>query len=313
MRKSITVLFLLSLIFANVEAVAENYIVREDRVWVKDIEDGSTWREWFEGTTQINGTTYHNLHLRATYPEYVVEDVIAYMREEDGKVYSITANPIVGVGVGSIFQTLRIAQTDKEALAYDFNAKEGETIVRFSNADDCVIDGLSIEWSRLYNTMNVTGTISRESCGNAFYGYNTCSESSRLYPACVGSILSGVGDPTTPVCFPGLENQYDSSTAFVVDATLLDKEGNVLYKYSDSHPLSVVDATAESVKIVGNHLYISSADEATCVHVYDACGRQVMVAEGMACNDVSLCSLGKGIYVIYIICRDSKQVVKAAL
>ena len=161
--------------------------------------------------------------------------------------------------------------------------------------------------------MYVTNAIGCESYGNTFYGYKTRTVESQLYGTYTASILQGVGDPMTPVCFPGLVSVYDSSTAYVIDTTLLDGNGNVLYQASNTQPLSAVDAIAESIKIVDNHLYVPAADEATCVHVYDACGRQVMVAEGMACNDVSLCSLGKGIYVINIICRDSKQVVKAAL
>ena len=313
MRKSITVLFLLSLIFANVEAVAENYIVREDRVWVKNIEDGSTWREWFEGTTQINGKTYHDLHLRATYPDYTVEDVIAYMREEGGKVYSITANPVCDNRGASIFLNLRIAQTDQEALAYDFNAQVGESIVRFVDAEDCVIDALGADWSSLFNTMYVTNAIGCESNGNTFYGYKTRTVESQLYGTYTASILQGVGDPMTPVCFPGLVSVYDSSTAYVIDTTLLDGNGNILYQASNTQPLSAVDAIAESIKIVDNHIYVSGADDTTQVQVVDTCGRQVLEARGEACSDISLSALNRGIYVISIVTRNSRQVTKFAL
>ena len=313
MRKSITVLFLLSLIFANVEAVAENYIVREDRVWVKDIEDGSTWREWFEGTTQINGKTYHDLHLRATYPDYCVEDVIAYMREEGGKVYSITANPVCDNRGASIFLNLRISQTDQEALAYDFNAQVGESIVRFVDAEDCVIDALGADWSSLFNTMYVTNAIGCESYGNTFYGYKTRTVESQLYGTYTATVLQGVGDPTTPVCFPGLVSVYDSSTAFVIDTTLLDGNGNILYQASNTQPLSAVDAITESIKIVDNHIYVSGADDTTQVQVVDTCGRHVLEARGEACSDISLSALNRGIYVISIVTRNSRQVTKFAL
>lgn len=67
------------------------------------------YRLQFNGTTEINGKTYHNLLKYQTYTKVYCNDIIAYMREEDKKVY-ITYSK----------------DSSYEFLVFDFGLKEGD-------------------------------------------------------------------------------------------------------------------------------------------------------------------------------------------
>ena len=144
--------FLFSFLFAGaLSASAEQYksMIRYDRVWEYIYihwNDTRTYYVKLDGTEEINGKTYHRLvafkEVRYTYDYdaqvYILDtnddylNYEGYLREEDGKVYTLVATGINEWG--NRFMKLYVpgqAISDsyilEEKLLYDFTIKEKES------------------------------------------------------------------------------------------------------------------------------------------------------------------------------------------
>ena len=85
------------------------------------VEDGKLWKvraqnctvtssygfidynQWFEGTKVIDGKTYNVLKAQITFPELSEVYEIAYMREDQGKVYSVSNPEIAGIAKWNLY------------------------------------------------------------------------------------------------------------------------------------------------------------------------------------------------------------------
>ena len=144
-------MFVLAILAVVFSASAEEYksMIRYDRVWehvsiyynMKDV-----YYVRFDGPEEINGKTYHRLvsfrHARYDYGSdlqpYVfdVDDSYykheGYLREEDGKVYTLLSDAEVGDGYcrGTLYipggKGSHPANLEEKVI-YDFSCKEGES------------------------------------------------------------------------------------------------------------------------------------------------------------------------------------------
>ncbi len=204
----------------------DNIMVREDRVWQQNLYLGDVWDEWFDGTTVIGGKNYHNLHFRETKDGKVQEFIIAYMREEGGKVYMIAAKlepEQYGRFMGAVYRNY-----DTELLVYDFNLEEGD-VMRLTADPAAVPDDI---WppskGRYFNEWKVMKKYVMEYGGTLFDAFEVETfNNGRLDDRF--TIITGLGGMRSAMCFPGTVNMYDCSEGRVVGAKLLDRQGNVLY------------------------------------------------------------------------------------
>ena len=154
-------LSLLSVLLSTaVSASADEYksMIRYDRVWEYlniHWNDMQVYHVKFDGQEEINGKTYHRLvAFRKASFSYEYDDQLSlfdidndyydhegYLREEDGKVYTL----IVNDGQDPAYQGLSIytpdfsypdSSTIEEKLIYDFTCKEGD-IYTGMQVEDC--------------------------------------------------------------------------------------------------------------------------------------------------------------------------------
>lgn len=122
------------------KAINANRTVREDRIWQYESTGGHDdcfTNMRFYGTTEIEGKTYYNCYIYPSDREFSTDKdnmftkLYAYVREEDGKVYSHWPEWILRTGV--VFDPMYYSQvnyrnvTSGETLVYDFSLGEGET------------------------------------------------------------------------------------------------------------------------------------------------------------------------------------------
>lgn len=155
MKRISTRLLLLSLLsfllVGTFSASAEEYksMIRYDRVWEHisiHWNDRQVYHVKFDGTEEINGKTYHRLvaFRKASYDydsdsqPYLFDvnenyyEHEGYMREEDGKVYTLILKNVQEDGYADIYlYTPDSSYSDsyiiEEKLLYDFTCKEGES------------------------------------------------------------------------------------------------------------------------------------------------------------------------------------------
>lgn len=141
MKKVLFIFMLLSFLCCGT-SVAENQFIREDRVWnyiIHSIGEVNYYlfKMKFDGTTEIDGKTYHNLKTydcfgynydRETGQSTLVEEVestsVFYLREEEGKVY------VYYRGKGNSYFFVDVPEgydEPSETLLYDFNLNPGES------------------------------------------------------------------------------------------------------------------------------------------------------------------------------------------
>lgn len=213
---------------------SENQLVREDRIWTyhndycgtvephKDININIR----FSGTTEINGKTYHNCYAYKEENEFSEIDspIIAYMREEDNKVYAyyqlfdiqdFEENIInqYGIDIMAIGPTTRKYNCENcERMIFDFNLKKDDIL--WFNRD-------KIESDRAF--MTVTDVFETDYEGNIFLTQQYGDPRSLNYTA-----YEGVGSFTGLLPYPGAESiDYSHSTYCLLKMTDLD--GNILF------------------------------------------------------------------------------------
>lgn len=274
-----------------------NIIVREDRVWVHIIEDGSTWTEWFDGTTVINGTTYHKLRLREANPDNVVirDFIAAYMREENNKVYMIAAvEP-----KNDIFWGVRYYNYDAELLIYDFNLSEGDYMLMTEDQSVASSDIWPLFENELHNKLFLTKKIYKEYEGNIFNSYIFTANGDDNKPSSY-EVIKDVGSPTSALCFPIAAYRHDSIMGWVRAVKVYDIDGSLIFDYLAAKMLSADDVECGGVVIEGGCVKVDEAGADCRVDVYDTCGSLVLTATGEACAETSLDGLARGIYIVRV-------------
>ncbi|MDE5793756.1 MAG: hypothetical protein K2I08_03450 [Muribaculaceae bacterium] len=149
--KSRLFLFLCFIISTSISVKAEEYksMIRYDRIWEHisiNWGDLNAYYEKFDGSEEINGKTYHRLvsYCKASYnydaegKPYILnvdENYFrheGYLREEDGKVYTLLSN--VEYDDNRFSGTLYVPEGNeahpvdlKEKLLYDFTCMEAES------------------------------------------------------------------------------------------------------------------------------------------------------------------------------------------
>lgn len=294
---------LLSAVMANAQAAP--YIVNEDIVRRTEFEvfdytvneaSIAVMEEWFDGTREINGQTYHDLHVKYDYKGKTEEYITAYMREENGSVYSIIANEIPRDVLSQISDHAYLLPiiANEEANIYTFNIAKGEEYNWFINQD---IANDFLVTSSVSNTQYVTA-ISNETFSSRIFkkisleSYYKMGLRFKSY-----DVYEGFGYIGNLLCFPGLVNVYETPTArYVKSCTLYDKTGNLIAKFGDTEGLQ--DVTAVAVRVEGKHIVMPEAGAESRVEVYNVAGVEVLTASGADCKDVDLSQLDRGIYIV---------------
>lgn len=140
-------------------------MIREDRIWEYYNDQNNTgWsarklklmRAKFDGTTEINGQTYHDFVsiyrrvFESHHPEYIPDydlisdkrEVIAHIREENGRYYMILPKDATDESELFWFIENYYGSPEYETLIYDFNREKGETYNRISHLPEEVIEGI---------------------------------------------------------------------------------------------------------------------------------------------------------------------------
>lgn len=277
-----------------------NIMVREDRIWEHYGFDGSIWTEWFEGTTEINGKTYHNFHLRDVKPDNSeVELLIAYMREDAGKVYMIASEltPLQQKIFGSAFYR----NYEDELLVYDFNLNKDDVMLM---TQDPIVQSSKI-WplttGEYQNVHYITDKFVLEYQGKTFDTY----EVTVIYPynghKWQYEVIKGVGGFQSAMCFPVLSSRYDCIEGKLHRVKLYDLDRNLLFDSYGAQMLSATDVEADGgVNFDGKVIRIDEAGADCRVDIYDTCGSLVRSNAGEACAETSLDGLARGVYIVRV-------------
>ena len=279
-----------------------NIMVREDRIWQHIVSDGSKWDEWFEGTTVINGKTYHNLHLRETEEDGTQQEfIVAYMREKNSKVYMIAAKLLPEQR--RIFMTAAFDNYDDELLVYDFNLCEGD--VMYMTEDPNVLSEHK-NWPfpayEIQNEQHISKQFTIESQNTIFDAYEVSIKYKHYRdPTTQYIVIKGVGGEVSAMCFPVLKNQYDCSEGSVRGVKLYDSDHNLLFDSWNVKYLSAADVEAGGgVSVEGGCVRVDQAGADCRVDIYDTCGSLVRSNLGEACAETSLEGLARGVYIVRV-------------
>lgn len=282
-------LFLFSTLVGIKYSVAEEYVplVREGVEWGYAAANPSFvytelsyYRLQFSGTTEIGGKTYHNLYKYNGFNllDYAPRTLIAYMREEDRKVYICYDH-----------------NQSTEYLLYDFGLNEGESY----NATD-LLCGPNIK-------VKCIGT-----------GYVETTEGRRRYlkiersepqPYFFDMLIEGIGPCSSTsyidsgsLSMPFYDKSYENQTFDILlyQRTVLDGDnkyyqGNMIYKIpvsfetigskdpsvwywekpqSDGVESTMSDGTDVEIAVEGNAVNVSSAStDILYVETFDLEGR----------------------------------------
>lgn len=278
-----------------------NIMVREDRIWEHIIEDGSKWNEWFEGTTVINGKTYHNLHIRETEADGTQQEfIVAYMHEDQGKVYMMAAK--LKPEQCRIFGSASFRNYEEELLIYDFNLKDGDKM--FMTEDPSVLAKHSI-WPDLLqecqNEQYITNQYALEYKGSIFDAYEVTLIYAYNGEKTSYQVIEGVGGNESALCFPALHNEFDCAEGTVIRVKLYDSDHNLLFDSWNVKYLSAADVEADGgVSVEGGCVRVDQAGADCRVDIYDTCGSLVRSNLGEACSETSLEGLARGVYIVRV-------------
>ena len=278
--------------------------VREDRVWIYRAEVsqgdkvGYEYHMRFDGVTEIDGKTYHNLNtVKAVGYSYegsgstpteieIPERLTFLMREDDGRIYRHAPLPS---SPESDYMGWNVS--DGEALVYDFNLSEGDAV--------SVVDSFGQPVGGKVTSVSVL-EISGEECK----AYTMLLDGSGLEY----EIIEGIG-VTTIGCLPYIQTDMVAGGTIpgyapTADARqslyqVTDLDGNVIYqsdKCLDWPWVGVETATRDDFSIEYRDSMISvrgGQSSASEIIISDMSGK--MVARGE--NTVSTSSLQPGVYV----------------
>ena len=270
-----------ALLSAALSAAAEEYksIIRYDRIWEHisyHWEDRQVYHERFNGTEEINGKTYHQvISFRKsgfafnddgqTYLFDIDESYYqheGYIREEDGKVYTIVinANPDSEVNGYDWYVLLNWRPNEEELprieekLIYDFSCKEGESFVGH-NVSSYMVTEVTFK----VNSIEIID-INGEQCRK----FNICPVDwvDFTFPMVEGIGIDGYGCLTTlnflevPTC-PCINYEFNR---------VLSSEGDVQYRTHDCFDIPYNVAGMDG---------IDADPKESDATLYDAMGRRI--------------------------------------
>ena len=307
----------------------------------KLVEDGKLWkqREWesenvfeaekcyrdieqrFDGTTEIDGKTYHNLKARQTYPRLTDEHIVAYMREEDGRVYT-RGNMEVAKDMLNLFYCDNFLRFEPaEALVYDFNLLEGDTYHWFSDSE------INARYKAGYDSwisepVEVTEIRSIDYEGKAFrvqdIKYRYPSTLPNWYSYFRGMVIEQIGDYNGNIAYPGMPHAFESGGIY--DIEVYAPDGSLIYK-SDRHyaeygeegvgSASIDGATAPRFAINDHELTLTAAEGNAEVSLVSLHGNVLLHTTAQSGGKIDLSDLASGIYLIQI--RDRRESVTAKI
>lgn len=241
-------------------ASGENDLVREDRVWKywSDVNVNMTpssdilLNQKFSGTTEIDGKTYYNCYVWKDSEEFSTETalLIAYMREENGKVYAryipeIIQTPAEDLGIDVIPYTTFIPSYDldkyenmygKDILLYDSSLTKGDVHYITSKDDDYPVFFTVKEVNEIENS-GFTRRYWILSNGIGSYGY-----------------LEGIGDLCGLLPLPGpLPPTYGIDPWRLVSVE--DASGGILYAADDNPSTTHISELTNQATIVSQKYY----------------------------------------------------------
>ena len=283
---------------AKAPRLTENRMVREDRKWVSDVivmsyrnygdlkRHNAWWTQWFEGTREINGQLYHDLHFRYDVDRTSHEYIIACMREEDGRVYMRTPDDVDREWLENIYKRIfdlsYFWAYEEEALLYDFDLLPGDKFERFKAEES---DNVSVLAADQYEVI---------SCGHTHRAI-TYIEDGYSY-----LVIDGLGIPqyNWSLCFPfsgpGLDNEYRGIRGHYV----YDGDGNMIFNIRDIKELGVEDVEEVYINISADRIVMPDCGSCARIEVYNTAGTQILSVDGEACAEVSLEALPAGIYIV---------------
>ena len=302
------------------------------------VEDGKLWKvraqnctvtssygfidynQWFEGTKVIDGKTYNVLKAQITFPELSEVYEIAYMREDQGKVYSVSNPEIAGIAKWNLYCNSYLFNTE-EAMVYDFNLTPGESYYWFDPAkNDQILDKIAAEFPLnesemvfLRNPFEVTDlkTINQfkypireqyikgeSKTGNSF---------TTVFYDRVGSIQANLP-------FPCLKYSFDCPSTW--DIEVFDPDGSMIFSTKE---LNGVESTSISVEgalgyeVTDSEIIVNGITGKATVVLLTPAGKIVKTVHIRDGETVDLSDMTHGVYILHIIDDASRISDKVAL
>ncbi|MDE5871154.1 MAG: hypothetical protein K2H22_04300 [Muribaculaceae bacterium] len=279
-KGSVLPLLLSCLISGVFSASAEEYrsMIRYDRVWEYLETYWDTWSVYyvkFDGAEEINGKTYHRLvafrkakgvddndhqsHLTDIDENFYRHE--GYLREEDGKVYTLISNAVYSDGffLGGLYMPTDNGEhpTDlEERLIYDFTCNEGESY-----------RGLQLEYNWAEDmTWNVTSVDSVEIDGEEHRRMRVYAEG---YEDQALTMVEGIGIDSYYGCLTDINFLHILTYPFKthIFSRVLGMDGKVLYCGEDGS----LDIPVGDFLGVGTLMQPSEAE----APIYDVMGRRI--------------------------------------
>lgn len=241
------------------EAEISPEIVREDRIWTYYQEFNGEMEPShdiyvnvrFSGTTEIGGKTYHNCYAWKEGTEFSESEspIIAYMREEDGKVYayyhfyddpSLIQNILDNNGIdimhdcpASYNYDYGLDSGNCERLLFDFNLSIGDTL--WFNKEELKSGEAYMILEDVYDQdFNGNMITTHRYTNGAFWNYD---------------VLKGFGASVGLLPFPGAKPMCYCETGYYL-VRVTDLEKDILF----ATPLGV-DDLAESAEVLESRYY----------------------------------------------------------
>lgn len=320
-------------VFQNAVGLTSGYmpVIRSDRVWeccvMKDGEESLKCLK-FEETEEINGRLYHQLvAFMKTVPSFNsatdrfdfqtndVHELLGYMREENGLVYTlvITNNGREGYTLYTSDDGLGENDMVSEELIYNFNVTEGE-----------VVELLTFDWMNGYKlNFRVNGISSTEIENEACKSIKIIpvfeNEDETLGPE--RTFIEGVGAAEYG-CLNYTEFGYLSTSTrwYNYLNRVFDMNGNVIYtspsgaaygdlQYGGFGSVETMDDENE-IEFTNDVLRFGLAGQFNNIAVYDISGKIAKKASADGEIEINLSGLQPGIYIALATANGSRKSIR---
>ena len=276
----------------------ENMEPEDNEHWYRDIE------QRFDGTKVIDGLTYNILKVRQTYPNLTDEYEVAYMREENGRVYT-RGNVDVPVETLLLFYCDNFLYHEAaEALVYDFNLNVGDTYRWFSDPEIIArYQDSFCSWAA--EPVEVESVRTVEYKENTFRAqtikYRRPINSPLKYEYFCSKVIERVGSRNGILPYPGLSHEME--TGGIYDIEVIAPDGTVIYKtdiYNQENGIGAVsrDNSTLNYTLHNKHLAVYGISGSAEVRVINMQGCEVLRTKASAGDAVDLSELAHGIYLI---------------
>ncbi|MDE6300701.1 MAG: T9SS type A sorting domain-containing protein [Muribaculaceae bacterium] len=298
--------------------------VREYDFWPIETEPDRyrDFEQRFDGTKEINGKIYHVLKAKHTYPTVSEEYEVAYMREENGKVFTI-ANTDLPTSIFASFYCESFICNEEEVMTYDFTLKEGDTYSWFPSDkardeffENSLQDKSSWWVANAMCWLTYPIEVLKTDYLNIFdndLAYQkvryTTKALSRVWDSW---FFERVGAFNGMLPYPGLEYPLETGGIYVIE--VYDPDGTLIYstKEVNSTPAVGADGTF-TCSFDGSALNIAGATGVATVTVHDLSGATVLTAQVNESGTVNLECLPKGVYIVRMSDANETRSLKIAI